>query len=187
MYLDILFQISDSGLVLRFPVSLLISLYREHMATHHRKETHAFKCSNCQEVFENEELLKTHTTAVDCDICCPECREKFVKKSMRTSHQEEMHSDGGRSVIYMELDDALWKLLNEKLKSFTDSIKKGKAAIDPELQGWVAKNTPRFKQNRAANSNPLLELGQWYIAFHTLKLQKDIPDHPCKSCTILIA
>jgi len=156
------------------------------MCSHHRKKTYEFRCSNCQQDFENEELLKNHTMRVDCVICCPECEEKFAQKSMRTSHQEEMHSNGGRSVTYMELDDDLWKILKDKLKAFTDSIKRGSATIDPELLKWVAKNTPRYEQNRDATASPLHDLGQWYITFHTLNFQADIPDHPCESFTISV-
>ena len=156
------------------------------MYKHHMKKTYAFRCSSCQEVFSNEESLRRHTTTVDCDIRCPECNEKFEKKSMRTSHKEKMHSDGGRSVTYMEVDDAMWKSLKDNLKAFADSIKRPNAAIDQGLQDWVAKNSSRYKQNRNPNINPLLELGQWYITFHTLRLQKDIPDHPCEPFTMFI-
>lgn len=149
------------------------------MSSHHRKKTYAFKCELCQEVFENKELFRTHTSTVDCDICCPECDQKFEKKAMRLSHQEIMHPEGGKSVLYKELDDTVWRRLKDELKAFQDLIRRG-APLDPGLEKWVVKNTERWQKGRARSANPTVELGQWYIAWGVLNLQGNIPDHPCK-------
>lgn len=139
--------------------------YREHISLKHRaKKSSPFKFSDCQGPFDNEKLLKDHNETVDCEIKCPECPETF-DKTLRTSHQENRHPQGSDSVVYKEVDDAKWQVLKNSLKKYTDSLRReGEAALEPELKNWVAKNTARYNKNRK-DPKPLIDLGQWYIAF----------------------
>lgn len=153
------------------------------MQSHHTKKPESLKCSDCQEYFENQKSLKNHATTVDCEICCPYCDETFSKKATRTAHLNGKHPEGGNTSVFKEMDDALWKKLKENLKAFADSLRKGKGPQDPKFTKWIEQNTSRYMIGRPANSNPILELGQWYITFHTLSMQEHIPEHPCKCLT----
>ncbi|KAG9237273.1 hypothetical protein BJ875DRAFT_454239 [Amylocarpus encephaloides] len=158
-----------------------IQRLREHMASHHKQKPDELKCSGCKQDFANPKSLKEHTDTTDCVICCPDCNETFFKKTDRTAHQNANHSDGGKSVFYKELDEKLWEKLKDALKTFAISIQRGKASEDPSLAKWVEKNKERYMIGRSSNANYLLELGQWYVAWDTLRpllSEEYVPEHP---------
>ncbi len=150
------------------------------MQSHHTKKPNLLQCTRCQEEFENQDLLKSHEMNVDCPIRCPDCREEFEKKAMRQAHQEERHLEETKESRFMEIDDAMDKKIKESLKSYVDSLKKGKGPIDPTLDQWIEANTDRYMIGRSSKRNPKLELGQWYIIFSTLASDTRVLEHPCK-------
>jgi hypothetical protein len=158
------------------------------MQSHHTKKPSLLQCTRCQEVFKNQDLLKSHEMNVDCPIRCPDCREEFDKKVMRQAHQEERHLEETKKTRFMEIDDAMDKKIKENSKAYADSLKKGKGSIDPIRERWIEANTDRYMIGRPSKHNPKLELGQWYVIFKTLAPEAKIPEHPCKMsiCSILI-
>lgn len=151
------------------------------MSSHHRKKPDSLKCSGCQKDFKDSNSLKEHNKTEDCEICCLYCEETFEKKTARTAHQNEKHPDGADTSLFKEIDDETWKRLNDNLKTFTESLRKGKGPVDPNRITWIEKNTERYMDGRPSNANPILELGQWYIVFKALSLQEHIPEHPCEN------
>lgn len=148
----------------------------------HTKKLDSLKCSDCQDVFKNQSLLKAHTKTVDCPIRCPDCGETFDKKSMRTVHQDERHSGVERMSDFMQIDDAVWRKIKDNVKKFTASPKPGEPGHDPnsKIAKWIAKNTPRYMMGRTEDAKANFELGQWYTMFCTLSSPENIPEHPCK-------
>ena len=145
----------------------------------------SLKCSFCQDIFKNKELLTKHCHDVDCQIRCAVCRQEFLTKSQRATHIEEVHSESrtaGNPFQFMEIDDATWKNMMENVKKFTAAPKPGDPNYDSDskIAKWIASNTPRYMMGRPNNAKAYLELGQWYIMFLTFASPDNTPpEHPC--------
>jgi hypothetical protein len=175
-----------------YQASLLTAPHREHMKTHHTKKakhSNSLQCSNCQEVFTSDEDFTHHRDEVECPIRCLECRQTFDTKSLRTEHRKLEHIEEETAVCFMELDEKLWKRLNEEVKSFTayqTSVKNGKDKPKPkiEIEEWIKANTPRYEAGRSekTRANARVELGHWYTMCSVLAsvCQKPMLKHPCK-------
>jgi len=148
------------------------------MKTHHTTKPNPLQCNRCQELFKNKEELKHHDLNSDCPIRCPICRQEFGRKSIRQTHQDEKHVNENRGSQFMEIDEVLDDQIQKNLKSFRDSLKKGKAPMDPTLDQWIESNTKFYLIARPQKSNAQLELGQWYTMYSTLSPNANVP-HPC--------
>lgn len=156
---------------------------KEHMQSHHTKQAkkpNPLRCNRCQDDLSSEEDLKAHELNVDCPIRCLDCREEFDTKAQRQQHQKRSHPEDANEPAFMELDESLWKIVKEKLKAYTDTVKRGKGCIDRELEQWVQTNTVEYEIGRSskAKGNSKLELGQWYIIFKVLAKGEEVSKHP---------
>jgi hypothetical protein len=146
------------------------------------KKSSPFQCNNCQEVFQTQEDLQNHEVSVDCPTRCFICRKETRTKAQRIEHQTNDHPETQDDPILMEIDESKWKIIKDRLKIYTESIKKGKSRVDPELTQWVQANTVKYEIGRTSDpkANSKLELGQWYIIFKTIAKEMKILEHPCK-------
>lgn len=154
-----------------------IQHYREHMKTHHSKDPSSLQCNRCQQKLKNQKSLKDHEKNVDCPIRCPTCHQEFDKKALRQIHQEKEHPEPEEGSQLLEIDDILDEKLKEKLKAYSDSLKKGKGSADAKMEEWIKANTERYLIGRPAKANAKLELGQWYTMFKVLS-SEEVPKHP---------
>jgi hypothetical protein len=104
---------------------------------------------------------------------------------MRLAHQEQDHIDEDEGSQFLEIDETLDDKLKENLKTYNDSLKKGKGPIDAKMEEWIVANTQRYMNGRPSKANAKLELGQWYTIFKTL-LDADVPKHPCEFWNLTI-
>ncbi len=81
---------------------------------------------------------------------------------------------------FMEIDDAMDEKIRENLKSYADSLKKGKKRSDPTMDQWIEQNTAQYMIGRPSKANAKLELGQWYTIFSTLSPGTVVLEHPCQ-------
>jgi len=126
--------------------------------------------------------LKDHTRDDDCPTRCSEqgCDVEFGSKKDRKAHMSEKHHNILHPGV-SEMDEKMHRALRERLKKYTESLKKGEAASDKALWDWVTANTDEFKAGRETKINAWLELGQWYVMFATLFPSMQVPKDPCKS------
>ena len=66
---------------------------REHKANMHKIDQITYSCKNCDKMFQNKGLFKTHSRKYHLELPCLDCEKKFGSKIALRTHQKAKHAN----------------------------------------------------------------------------------------------
>ena len=78
---------------------------KEHISLVHA-EKKSLQCKNCDQVFEKESYLDTHSSFIHKHLC-NFCDKKFTAKLHLNKHIKSIHKNGSKTILNQKLDKAL--------------------------------------------------------------------------------